>query len=101
MKPALARAEHLVSLAKWRKSHYLVEILGRMRVDELRTLELKDPRPPAPWVNTMFDSVDIAQDREQAERHLERALEDPSHVIYTDASARDSRLGAAAVILDY
>ena len=101
IRPVLARAEHLASLIKRRKSHYLVEILGRMRVDELRTLELKDPRPPAPWVNTMFDSVDIAQDREQAERHLERALEDPSHVIYTDASARDSRLGAAAVILDH
>jgi ribonuclease HI len=86
---------------KRRKSHYLVEVLGRMRVNELRNLEMKDPRPLAPWVNTTFESIEIAQDKEQAARQLERALEDPSHVAYTDASARDSGLGAAAVILNH
>lgn len=70
-----------------------------MKIPERDDLETIDPRPRAPWKELPFEQVEIIQDRDEALARAEELGNGPRKVIFTDASAKDSQLGAAVVIL--
>src|SRR5256885_670417 len=68
-----------------------------MNLDQIQAMERIDPRPLEPWRQPVFDNIDIEDDREKAIQKVHILMKAPETVIYTDASAKQSVLGAAAV----
>jgi hypothetical protein len=71
-----------------------------MDLERFDALETIDPRPLAPWGPPIFEEINIESDRDKASEKATALLVRPSMVIYSDASANQSHLGAAAVMLD-
>jgi hypothetical protein len=78
----------------------LAEALKTMSLGRLDELEMIDPRPLPPWRTESFTEVVIGLDRETARERAETARITSAIVVYSDASAREGHLGAAAVTLD-
>ena len=78
----------------------LAEVLRTMNLERLDALETIDPSPLAPWDPPVFEDINIDLDRDEAEKKAMALMETPGIVIYSDASADQNCLGAAAVILD-
>lgn len=75
----------------------LAETLKTINVASLNELKSIDPIPFEPWRQGSLDHVRIEQDRTQALDKVEEMREAGADIIFTDASARDSRVGAAVV----
>ena len=71
-----------------------------MDMEQAQNLEMIDPKPLKPWREPVFDKIDIESDRERATRKATTLMNTPETVIFSDASAKESNLGAAVVSLD-
>ena len=94
--------ERMKSRVKRKKNHPkfpFAESMRTMDINQLGDLETIDPRPLEPWRQPVFDKIDIEIDREAAIQKATYLLKTSETVIYTDASAKDLKLGAVAVIL--
>jgi ribonuclease HI len=69
-----------------------------MKIRKLDDLKTIDPRPRAPWSVSPFEQVEILQDRDKALRRAEELARKPGTVFFTDASAKDSKVGGVVVI---
>jgi ribonuclease HI len=78
----------------------LAEVLRTIDLKRLDSLETIDPRPLAAWDPPAFEKINIDSDRDKAAEKAAALTETPSIVIYSNASADQNCLGAAAVILD-
>jgi ribonuclease HI len=76
----------------------LAETMKTMEIRELETLETIEPTPLEPWRQPTFDRITIEQDKVQALDQVAEIMRTSDSVIYTDASAKDSNLGAAVVM---
>jgi ribonuclease HI len=76
----------------------IAETAKTMNLRELETLEIIDPTPLEPWAQPSFDKIHITPDKEQALHEVAEMVDKGENVIYTDASAKDMNLGAAAVV---
>lgn len=63
----------------------------------LESLEIIDPTPLDPWGQAMWDRIAIEQDSVQALEAVTEMMGNGENVIFTEASAKDSRLRAAVV----
>ena len=79
----------------------LAEILRTMDLKRLDTLETIDPRPLAPWDPPVFEDIIIDSDRDEAEKKAMALIATQSIIVYSDASADQNHVGAAAVVLDH
>lgn len=78
----------------------LAEAIKIMDIDYARNLERMDPRPPAPWSQLMFDTIDAGDNGGEGEQKIINLVSAPETVVFLDASAKKSNLGAAAVVMD-
>jgi hypothetical protein len=69
--------------------------------EHLSVLETIDYTPLAPWDPPAFEEISIDSDRDRASDSALALATLPSTVVYSDASASQDDLGAAAVILDH
>jgi hypothetical protein len=69
-------------------------------LEQVQHLETIDPKPLKPWRQPAPDKIDIDSDREKAINKVIALINTLEKVIYSDALAKKSNLGAAAVILD-
>ena len=76
----------------------LAETAKTIDIRELESLEIIDPVPLEPWSQPTFDRITITQDKVQALDQVAEMVENAENVVYTDASAKDSKLGAAVVM---
>lgn len=67
------------------------------RLDELETI---DPRPLSPWRAEPFTEIEVGSDQKTARERAEAVWPTSAIVVYSDASGRESHLGAAIVALD-
>ena len=72
-----------------------------MDLERLDALETIDPTPLAPWSPPAFEEIRIDSDRDRASDNAAALVAVPNAVVYSDASASQDHLGAAAVILDH
>jgi hypothetical protein len=72
--------------------------LKTMSVASLDAPEIIDPNPCEPWHQEALDQVTIQQDKAQALDKVEEIGDTGADVIFNDASAKDSKVGAAVVI---
>ena len=79
----------------------LAEVLKTMDLGRLSAIETIDPRPLAPWIPPTFEEIEIDPDRDRASDKAAALAIESNTVIYSDASANQNHLGAAAVILDH
>ena len=99
MHGVLERTKRRVKRKKNHPKFPLAEAMRTMDIDQLEDLETINPRPLEPWRRPGFNKIDIETDKEAAIQKATRLLKTSETVIYTDASAKDSNLGAAAVIM--
>jgi ribonuclease HI len=78
----------------------LAEALKTMNLERLDELETIEPSPLPPWRAEPFTVIDVGSDRETAVERAEAARSTSDIVVYSDASGRESYLGAAVVALD-
>jgi ribonuclease HI len=78
----------------------MAEALKTMNLERLDELETIDPSPLPPWRTEPFTDIEIGSDRETGVERAEAALSTSDIVVYSDASGRESHLGAAVVALD-
>jgi ribonuclease HI len=79
----------------------LAEVMKTMDRERLSVLETIDYRPLAPWDPPAFEEIRIDSDRDRASDSASALATLPRTVVYSDASASQDVLGAAAVILDH
>jgi hypothetical protein len=77
----------------------LAEALKTMDVGRLNELEMIDPRPLPPWRIEAFAEIKIETNQEIIREKVETIQLTSDIVVYSDASGRDSHLGATAVAL--
>lgn len=70
-----------------------------MDMEQIQAVEKIDPRPLEPWRQSVFKDINIEIDRDTASQKADMLITTPEAVIYTDTSAKQSTLGAAAVML--
>ncbi|KAK9847031.1 Endonuclease/exonuclease/phosphatase [Penicillium brevicompactum] len=75
----------------------LAEALKSMNLERLNELETIDPQPLPPWRLDPFVKIEVGSDRETAIEKAEAIRSTSDIVAYSDASGRDSHLGAAVV----
>lgn len=71
-----------------------------MEREGLDSVETIDPTPSAPRSQPAFDAITIEQDKVQTIEQITEVMRTADKVIFTDASVRDSGVGAAVVMLD-
>jgi hypothetical protein len=76
------------------------EAMRTIEIGELEALETIDPRPTEPWSQPVFDRITIEPDKDKALDKVAEIMKTPENVIFTDASAKDSALGAAVIMLN-
>lgn len=96
----LDRAERRVAAKGTTPRCNLMQTLKTMDISKLRMLETIDRKPLKPWRVSDFQQISFARDKEDAERRLSEGARRPSTFVFTDASSRQSKVGAAAVMLD-
>jgi hypothetical protein len=79
----------------------LAESMKTMDLERLDALETIDPKPLRPWSPPAFAEIRIDLDRDRASDNAAALLAEPGAVVYSDASASQDHLGAAAVILNH
>jgi ribonuclease HI len=79
----------------------LAETIKTMDIRKMEFLETIDPTPLEPWRQPILDGIRIEQDRDQALEAVAEMVERRENVIFTDASAKKSNLGAAVVMPNY
>jgi len=72
-----------------------------MDLQRLSSLETIDPKPLKPWNTPAFEEIRIDPDRDRAICEATALAASSGTVVYSDASASQDHLGAAAVILDH
>jgi hypothetical protein len=77
----------------------IAQVIKTMDIAKLRTLETLDPRPLEPWKPPATEWIHIPTDKEHAVQLAKNLKNTSQIVIYTDASARKSKVRAAAVTL--
>lgn len=80
--------------------HPLVEALKTFDREQLEPVEVIDPRPREPWQQGIFKHIEVDINPERAKQKAQIAIANPSLVIFTDGSALEENLGAAAVMLN-
>ncbi|KAI2886037.1 hypothetical protein CBS63078_11068 [Aspergillus niger] len=78
----------------------LAETLRTMNLGRLQALETIDPKPLAPWRSQPFTEIEIEPDREKAQANALAQQSTTGITVFSDASGKESQLGAAAVALD-
>lgn len=78
----------------------LAETMRTMDIATLNRLEIIDPTPLEPWHTQVLDKITIEQDREQALEAVAEMVERGEKVVFTDASAKGSNVGAAVVTIN-
>jgi hypothetical protein len=68
-------------------------------LDRLKALEKINPCPPAPWEPPVFEEIEIETDRDKAIKSASALRAAADMIVYSDASAQQGQLGAAAVTL--
>jgi hypothetical protein len=71
-----------------------------MDMEQIQMLERIDPQPLEPWRQPVFEDINIDINRETTIRKVDMLMIIPETVIYSDASAKQSTLNAAVVVLD-
>lgn len=69
-----------------------------MDIGELESLETIDPTPLPPWDQTDSIEITIDPDGLQAIEKVAELIKTSEAVLYTDASEKDSTMGAAVVM---
>jgi hypothetical protein len=72
-----------------------------MDLERLNALETIDPKPLKPWNTPAFEEIRIEPDRDRAIYDAAARVASSGTVVYSDASATQDHVGAAAVILDH
>ena len=101
IRDVLARAERRSQNVGALPRFPLAEVIKTMDQERLHALETIDPRPLAPWNPPEFKEINIDSDRDRAIERAEALAASLGTVVYSDASANQDQLGAAAVILDH
>jgi hypothetical protein len=86
---------------KWNYPKFpLAEAVKTKDLEQAQELETIDLKLFKSWRQPVFDKIDIESDREKAVQKVTTLMNISEVVIYSDASAKKSNLGAAVVILD-
>ncbi|KAI2888155.1 hypothetical protein CBS63078_10549 [Aspergillus niger] len=70
-----------------------------MNLGRLQALEIIDPKPRAPWRNQPIAEIAVEPDREKAQANARVQQSSTSITVFSDASGKGNKLGAAAVAL--
>jgi ribonuclease HI len=94
----MERAKRRVNRKGTQHKFPLAETIKSMALRELESLEAIDPTPLEPWSQSNLDGIRIEQDRDRALDAVAEMMDNGENVIFTDASAENSNLGAAVVM---
>lgn len=78
----------------------LVQVMNTIETAQPYELEIIAPTPLGPWRKSPFEQITYTMDKDNAVKMIEELSETVAKVLYLDASARRSNLGAAVAILD-
>jgi chaperone required for assembly of F1-ATPase len=59
-----------------------------MDLDRLKAFKEIDPCPPIPWESSVFEEIEIEEDREKAIKEILARQAETDLMIYSDASAQ-------------
>jgi hypothetical protein len=78
----------------------LAQAMKTMDLGRLKALEKIDPCPQAPWEPPVFKEIEIKTDQDRAIKNASALQAAANMIVYSDASAQQGQLEAAAVTLD-